>query len=254
MFLLVGAGQDFSILAGMVQKDSSSDMYMAGYAGCDAPRAVFFLLVRRPMMLGVMAGVNQKDSCSGMYSTGIAGDFTPRAVFVSLVRRPMMLGIMAGMVQKDSYSGMCKSGISRETVEIPQLQFLAGRRLPLRAAMSALHGPALPVDHRDFAVAVHVDRCSYCAGRAGSLPCRDAEAVSMVKPVWQTIEIHSCSTRRMVDVPVVQIELFSWCRRSGDSRDLTVALWWSWVDGDFLGPCTQVQGRGSCPQKHGPHN
>ena len=25
------------------------------------------------------------------------------------------------------------------------------------------HGPALPVDHRDFAVAVHVDRCSYCA-------------------------------------------------------------------------------------------
>ena len=25
-----------------------------------------------------------------------------------------------------------------------------------------------------------------------------------------------------------------------------------WVD--FLGPCTQVQGRGSCPQGHGPHN
>ena len=23
---------------------------------------------------------------------------------------------------------------------------------------------------------------------------------------------------------------------------------------DFLGPCTQVQGRGSCPQGHGPHN
>ena len=23
---------------------------------------------------------------------------------------------------------------------------------------------------------------------------------------------------------------------------------------DFLGPCTQVQGRGPCPQGHGPHN
>ena len=44
-----------------------------------------------------------------------------------------MLGIMAGMVQKDSYSGMCQAGISGETVEIPQLQFLAGRRLPFRA-------------------------------------------------------------------------------------------------------------------------
>ena len=37
----------------------------------------------------------------------------------------------------------------------------------------------------------------------------------------------------MVDVPIGQIELFSWCRRSGDSRDLTDAPWLSWVDGDF---------------------
>ena len=92
----------------------------------------------------------------------------------------MKLGIMAGMVQKGSYSGMRKAGFSGETVEIPQLHFLAGRRHPLRAAKAAFHGPAVPVDHRDFAVAVHGDRCSFCIGRAGSLPCRDAEAVSMV--------------------------------------------------------------------------
>ena len=116
-----------------------------------------------------------------------------------------MLGIMAGMVQKDSYSGMCKAGISGETVEFPQLQFLAGRLLPFRAAKTALHGPALSNDHRDFAVAVHGDRCPCCAGRAGSLPFRDVEAVSMVQPVWQSIEIRSCSTRRMVDVPVVRV-------------------------------------------------
>ena len=46
-------------------------------------------------------------------------------------------------------------------------------------------------------------------------------------------------------VPVVQVELVYWCRREGDSRDLTAASvekslapggsgsfsWWSWVDG-----------------------
>ena len=72
----------------------------------------------------------------------------------------------------------------------------------------------------------------------------------------------------MVDVPVAQVVLDSWCRREGDSRDLTAASvekslspggpgsspWWRWDEGDFLGPCTQVQGRGPCPQGHGPHN
>ena len=31
---------------------------------------------------------------------------------------------------------------------------------------------------------------------------------------------------------------------------LTAGMWGSF----FLGPCTQVQGRVSCPQGHGPHN
>ena len=79
-----------------------------------------------------------------------------------------MLVILAGMDQKDSCSGMCKAGISGDSVEFPQLQFLAGRRRPFRSE-----------DHRDFAIAVHGDRSSCCAGRAGSLPCRDAEAYSL---------------------------------------------------------------------------
>ena len=44
------------------------------------------------------------------------------------------------------------------------------------------------------------------------------------------------------------------CTRCGFRRtgQLIIALmsWWS----EFLGPCTQVQGRGSCPQGHGLHN
>ena len=100
----------------------------------------------------------KKGSCCGMCKAGHAGCDAPRAVFVSLVLRPMMLGIMTAMAQKDSCSGKCKAGISSDTVEFPQLQFLAGRRRPFRAAKTALHGPALSEDHRDFAVAVRGGR------------------------------------------------------------------------------------------------
>ena len=36
-------------------------MCCTGFAGCDAPRAVFSSVVGRPKMLGIMAGMNQKD-------------------------------------------------------------------------------------------------------------------------------------------------------------------------------------------------
>ena len=58
-----------SILAG---KDSYCGMYKAGYAGCDAPRAVFVSLVLRLMVFGIMAGMVQKDSCSSMCKAGIS--------------------------------------------------------------------------------------------------------------------------------------------------------------------------------------
>ena len=97
--------------------------------------AVFLLI------FGIMAGIFQKDSCCGMYKTGYAGCAAPRAVFFSSVRRPMMLGIMAGMDQNDSCCGMHKAGYAGETVEFPQLQFIAGRRLLFRATKADPHGP-----------------------------------------------------------------------------------------------------------------
>ena len=86
----------------------------------------------------------------------------------------------------------------------------------------------------------------------------------------------SCST-------LIRWSTFLECSHGGDSRAPTVAACrtcaWTWSftrplcattfvqsaatvaqlqcsDGElgFLGPCTQVQGRGSCPQGHGPHN
>jgi actin beta/gamma 1 len=45
------------------------------------------------------------DTGSGMCKAGFAGDDAPRAVFPSIVGRPKMPGIMVGMDQKDSYVG-----------------------------------------------------------------------------------------------------------------------------------------------------
>jgi len=45
------------------------------------------------------------DNGSGMVKAGFAGDDAPRAVFPSLVGRPRHQGVMVGMGQKDSYVG-----------------------------------------------------------------------------------------------------------------------------------------------------
>merc|ERR1712215_585277 len=45
------------------------------------------------------------DNGSGMCKAGFAGDDAPRAVFPSVVGRPRHQGVMVGMGQKDSYVG-----------------------------------------------------------------------------------------------------------------------------------------------------
>ena len=46
------------------------------------------------------------DNGSGMCKAGFAGDDAPRAVFPSIVGRPRHTGVMVGMGQKDSMSVM----------------------------------------------------------------------------------------------------------------------------------------------------
>ncbi|CAL4125263.1 unnamed protein product, partial [Meganyctiphanes norvegica] len=118
--------------------DNGSGMVKAGFAGDDAPRAVFPSIVGRPRHQGVMVGMGQKDAYVGdeaQSKRGImtlkypienapeesptllteaplnpkanrfAGDDAPRAVFPSIVGRPRHQGVMVGMGQKDAYVG-----------------------------------------------------------------------------------------------------------------------------------------------------
>merc|ERR1712045_898800 len=45
------------------------------------------------------------DNGSGMCKAGFAGDDAPRALFPSIVGRPRHQGVMVGMGQKDAYVG-----------------------------------------------------------------------------------------------------------------------------------------------------
>ena len=146
--------------------------HVQGWFACYVapPRCALFL-VGRSMKLGIMAGMpeGQLCACSGTYKAGIAGDNAPRAVFSTLVRRRMMLCIMSVLVQKDFFSSSTSLSCCRGRSSCPGL-FCRSQSFPSCCDVSGC-------------------RCPCCAGRVGSLPCRDAEAGSHGQACWRTIDI-----------------------------------------------------------------
>ena len=109
------------IMAGMDQRDSylvsGSGMYMLGFSGVSAPRAVFPSLSSGPdarlrgrhgpqdrwrftgLVVDIFSGTCWLVLLVTIHLELCSSTLMPRAVFL----RPLMLDIMAGMDQKDSF-------------------------------------------------------------------------------------------------------------------------------------------------------
>ena len=177
-------------------------------------------------MLDIMAFIDQKDSGSVIYYAGFDGDNAPRAVFLSFLSSGPVARHHGrygpdGQLRGEIFADMVPMVHTADNCGVSAVAVLPGRRHLFCGAevQYALSG-----------------RCPHCAGRAGS-PARPS-------PFRRGSEL----LNMVAEVPVVQVELVSWCRREGDSRDLTAAAvekslapggsgsspWWSWVDGDFF--------------------
>ena len=100
----------------------------------------------------------------------------------------------------------CRLPDSAENCGGQQSQFIAGRRLPFRAAVTALHGPAFSEDQKDSSVAV---RCLVV----------DALVVHVVQEtVWK---YRRCSSFADVDVAVISQRQSRLCRKVPQTRSST---------------------------------
>ena len=167
----------------------------------DAPRLCSSSLLQAKIF-GILADMDQEDSCSDIYYAGFAGDKAPRAVFLAWQAHDVP---HHGRYGPD---GQLRHGAHVQTAEncgVTAVAVRPGRRHLFRSAEADLHGPGYSADHRDSPVAVRfpVVDALCCAGRAGSLPRRGAEASSIVHTVRLTMDIPQL-LNTVADVPVVR--------------------------------------------------
>merc|ERR1712045_600382 len=125
------------------------------------------------------------DNGSGTCKAGFAGDDAPRAVFPSIVGRPRHQGVMVGMGQKDSYVGdeaQSKRGILSlkypiELTEAP-LNPKGNREKMTQIMFETFNSPAMYV-------AIQAVLSLYASGRTTGIVMDSGDGVSHNVPVYE---------------------------------------------------------------------